>query len=143
MGYVSQTHQGSSTLQEEGLTNEGRHDLLWFHKQVLDKRGITELQHANTNTTRLTAYEVGIYLKEISQLSKIPPPPLNSSPVATLRNVIHTCRAFHRSYIETEHDLKSESWVRLWGTDADIESSLSISFIHFNQCIHKSNHNNY
>ena len=45
------------------------------HKQVLDKRGIAESQHANTNTARLTACEVGVYLKEISQLSKICPPP--------------------------------------------------------------------
>ena len=40
----------SSTLQKEGLTNEGRHHLLLLHKQVAadDKKGIAELLHAHT-----------------------------------------------------------------------------------------------
>ena len=58
------------------------------------------------------------------------------------RNAIPTCWAIHGIHIETEHNLKCKSRVRCWGTNTDIESSLSISFINFNQCLHKSNHNN-
>ena len=32
----------------EGLTNEGRHNLLLLHKQAHDKRGITESLHAQS-----------------------------------------------------------------------------------------------
>ena len=48
--------QESSTVQEEGLTNEGRHHLLLLHtsKQVHDKR---ELLHVYINGTQLTACE--------------------------------------------------------------------------------------
>ena len=58
----------------------------------------------------------------------------------TLRNVIHTCRAFHRSHIEAEVDFKFKSWVRLWGTDTDIERylgsitvSIEYSFVFFHR----------
>ena len=68
-------------LQEEGLTNDGRHHLLLLYKQVHDKRGISESLHefseslqAYITRARLTACEVGIFLREISQLSKIYPP---------------------------------------------------------------------
>ena len=32
-------------MQEEGLTNEGRHHLLLLHKQAHDNRGIAESLH--------------------------------------------------------------------------------------------------
>ena len=37
----------SSIVQEEELTNEGRHYLLLLHKQVHDKRGIAESLHVH------------------------------------------------------------------------------------------------
>ena len=52
--YVSKKHWRSSTGQEEGLTIEGKHNLLLLHKQVHDKRGIAEPLHAYINKTRLT-----------------------------------------------------------------------------------------
>ena len=63
-------------MQEEGLTNEGRHHLLLLHKQAHDKRGIEESLHAQIARARQTVCEVGVFLREISQLSKIGPPPL-------------------------------------------------------------------
>ena len=75
-------------MQEEGLTNEGRHHLLLLSKQAHDKRGIAESLHAQITRPRLTACEVGVHVfsREISQLSKICPPPsfmshLGSSPM--------------------------------------------------------------
>ena len=73
-------------MQEEGLTNEGRHHLLLLRKQVHDKRGIAESLHAQITRARLTACEVGVFSREISQLSKIRPHPsfrshLSSSPM--------------------------------------------------------------
>ena len=52
---LSKKQQRNSTVQEEGLTNEGRHHL---HKQVDDKRGIAESLQANTNGARQTACEM-------------------------------------------------------------------------------------
>ena len=45
---LSKKHQRSSTVQEEGPTNEGRHHfhLLLLHEQAYDKRGIGESLHA-------------------------------------------------------------------------------------------------
>ena len=44
--------------------------------QVLDKRGIVEsLQHAYISWTRLTAFEVGVFSREISHVLKIRLPP--------------------------------------------------------------------
>ena len=66
---------------------EGRHaPLLLLRKQAHDKRGIAESLHAQITRTRLTACEVGIFSREISQLLKICPPPsfsshLSSSPM--------------------------------------------------------------
>ena len=77
-------------MQEEGLTNEGRDYLLLLHKQVHDKRGIAESLHAQITRARLTACEVGVFSREISQLLKIRPPPssfrshLSSSPMGVL-----------------------------------------------------------
>ena len=62
--FNSKKHRRSSTVQEEGLTNEGRHHLLLLHKQAL-----------NITRARLTACEVSVFSREISQLSKICPPP--------------------------------------------------------------------
>ena len=86
---LSKKHQRSSTLQEEGLINEGRHHLLLLHKQVHYKRSIAELLHAYITRARQTACEVGIFSREISQLSQIHPPPslrshLSSSPMGVL-----------------------------------------------------------
>ena len=46
---LSKKHQRSSTVQEEGLTNEDRHHFLLLHKQVHDKRGIAESRQAYIN----------------------------------------------------------------------------------------------
>ena len=56
--------------------HEGRHaPLLLLHKQAHDKRGIAESLHAQITRARLTACEVGVFSREISQLEKIRPPP--------------------------------------------------------------------
>ena len=56
--------------------HEGRHaPLLLLRKQAHDKRGIAESLHAQITRARLTACEVGVFSREISQLSKIRPPP--------------------------------------------------------------------
>ena len=52
-------------------------------------RGIEESLHAQITRARLTACEVGVFSREISQLSKIRPPPsfrshLSSSPMGVL-----------------------------------------------------------
>ena len=54
-------------MQEEGLTNEGRHDLLLLHKQVHDKRSNAESLRAYIARARLTACEMGVFSREISQ----------------------------------------------------------------------------
>ena len=81
---LSKKHRRSSTTQEEGLTNEGRHNLLLLHKQAHDKRGIAESLHAQITRARLTVCEVGVFSREISQLSKIHPPPSFSSHLSSL-----------------------------------------------------------
>ena len=43
---LSKKQRRSSTVQEEGLTNESRHHLLLLHKQARDKRDIAESLHA-------------------------------------------------------------------------------------------------
>ena len=62
-------------MQEEGLKNEGRHHLLLLYKKAHDRNGIAESLQAYITRARLTVGEVGIFLKETSQLSKIHPPP--------------------------------------------------------------------
>ena len=53
-----------------GLKNQGRHHLVLLHMQAHDKKGIARSQHAYINNrARLTACEVGIFTKDISQLS--------------------------------------------------------------------------
>ena len=79
-------------MQEEGLTNEGRHDLLLLRKQAHDKRDIEEIVHVQITSTRLTACEVGVFSREISQLLKIHPSPsfrshLSSSPMGVFREI--------------------------------------------------------
>ena len=55
---------------------EGRHEpLLLLHKQAHDKRDIAESLHVQITRARLTACEVGVISREISQLLKIWPPP--------------------------------------------------------------------
>ena len=51
---LGKKHRRSSTVQEEGLTDEGRHHLLSLHKQAHDKRGIAESLHAQITRARLT-----------------------------------------------------------------------------------------
>ena len=46
-------------MQEDGLTNEGRHNILLLHKQAEDKRGIAESLISYIRA-RLTACKVGI-----------------------------------------------------------------------------------
>ena len=63
-------------MQEEGLTNEGRHHLLLLHKQAHDKSSIAELLH---NRARLTACEMGvIFERNMTTLKNIPTPSLRS-----------------------------------------------------------------
>ena len=45
--------------------------MLLLHKQAHERRGIAESQLAYITRARLTACEVGIILRKISQLSKI------------------------------------------------------------------------
>ena len=76
-------------MQEEGPTNEGRHHLLLLRKQAHDKRGIEESLHVQITRARVTVCEVGVFSREISQLSKTRPPPsfwshLSSSPMGVL-----------------------------------------------------------
>ena len=71
-------HRRSSTVQEEGLTNEGRHHLLLLYKKAHERSAIAESLQAYI--TRLTVCEVGIFLRETSQLSKIHPPTLWPAP---------------------------------------------------------------
>ena len=73
-------YQRSSTVQEEGLTND-------LHKQARDQKlcRITKRVHKLGYT--LTASEMGVFEGEISQLLKKHPPPslrshLNLSPIA-------------------------------------------------------------
>ena len=71
---LSKKHRRSSTVQEDGVTNEGRHHLLFIlHEQAHDKRGIAEPLHVYIN---IAASEVGVFSSEISQFLKIPHPPL-------------------------------------------------------------------
>ena len=82
---LSKKHQRSSTEQEEGLTNEGRHHLLLFRKQALDKRGIAESQHVYITRGRLTVrwvhFRAGFHAKGGGGLEfppqPFPPPPEN------------------------------------------------------------------
>ena len=50
---LSKKPQRSSTLQEEGLTNEGKHPFLLLHKQLPGKRRIAQSLHAQNTPTRL------------------------------------------------------------------------------------------
>ena len=64
---------------------EGRHaPLLLLRKQVHDKSGIAESLHVQITRARLTACEVGVFSREISQLSKICPPPSFRSHLSSL-----------------------------------------------------------
>ena len=94
---LSKKHGRSSTVQEEGLKNEGRHHLLLLHKQALDKKGIVESLHGymTWNIQSAHACEVGGFWKVgvLSQLSKMHPPPslrshLNSLPMGVFSSNI-------------------------------------------------------
>ena len=78
---------------------EGRHaPLLLLRNQVHDKRGITGSLHAQITRARLTACEVGVFSREISQLLKIRAPPtfrshLSSSPMGVFSRDYGTCKS--------------------------------------------------
>ena len=65
-------------MQEEGLTNESRHHLLLLHKQVQNKSDIEESLHAYINKARISAYEVGIFLRKNHNIIPLPLPSLRS-----------------------------------------------------------------
>ena len=82
-------HQKSGTVQEEGLTNEGRHHLLLLHKQA---HHIVGSLPAYVNRAELTACKMGT-----SQLLKIRPPPslrsnLSSLPMGRNGKFAEACR---------------------------------------------------
>ena len=69
-----------------------------FRKQEHDKRGIEESLHVQVRRPRLTACEVGVFSRKVSQLSKIHPSRsfgshLSSSPMGV----------FLRDYVRTKH----------------------------------------
>ena len=47
-------------MKEKGLTNEGRHHLLYLHKQMHDKRGIIKSLIQYINQVLLPVCEVGV-----------------------------------------------------------------------------------
>ena len=58
---LSKKHRRSSTVQEEGLTNEGRHHSLLLHKQVHNKSHCRfHCMHIYVTRARLTGCEVGV-----------------------------------------------------------------------------------
>ena len=71
MQLCKQKAKEGSTMQEEGLPNEGRHHLLLFYKQAHDKRGIAEPLHAYLDMARQTIFE-----RNITTLKKYAHPPL-------------------------------------------------------------------
>ena len=75
--------------------HEGRHPpLLLLRKQAHDKRGIAESLHVQITRARLTACEVGVFSREISQLSKIHTHPSFRSHLSLLLReitVVHLC----------------------------------------------------
>ena len=75
---LSKKHRRSSTVQEEGLYVMKADTICCncVSKQAHDKRGIEESLHAQITRARLTACEVGVFSREISQPLKIHPPPL-------------------------------------------------------------------
>ena len=82
-------HQKSGTVQEKGLTNEGRHHLLLLHKKA---HHIVGSLPAYVNRAGLTACAMGT-----SQLLKIRPHPslrssLNSLPMGHNREFAEACR---------------------------------------------------
>ena len=66
------THWRSSTVQEEGLTSEGRHHLLLLCKQALDKRAFAE----SLQECIATNYVCGwcIFERNITALGNMPTP---------------------------------------------------------------------
>ena len=89
---------------EEGLTNEGRHHLQLLHKQVHDKSNMY------INRTSVTVCEVGIFSREISQLSEIRPLlsslrshlHASSSPMGVFSRLWHT---YHTNIPSHQHSL--------------------------------------
>ena len=54
-------HQRSSTVQEEGLINEGMQKQLILHKQVHEQKSIAKSLYVYINRARLTACKVGVF----------------------------------------------------------------------------------
>ena len=63
------------TVQEEGLTND-------LHKQAHDKKHFRITNCVHNLGSSVTAFEVGLFSSEISQLLKMRPPPLFEEPHA-------------------------------------------------------------
>ena len=97
-------------MQKEELTNAGRHNL---HKPADEKRSIAESMHTYVTRARLTACEVGIFSREISQLSKILPPLL-------FEEVIKSMGVFSRDYyIRESIQCSIESWCNNVGSGVE------------------------
>ena len=81
--------------------HKGRHvPLLSLPKQAHDKRSIAESLHAQITRARLTACEVGVFSREISQCLKIHPPPsfrshLSLSPMGVFSREISQLSKIH------------------------------------------------
>ena len=54
----------------ERLTNEGRHHLLLSLKQMHERVIENHSMHAHINRARLIVFEVGKFLRQVSQLSR-------------------------------------------------------------------------
>ena len=97
---LSKKHWRSYTAQEEGLKNEGRHHLLLLLEQKHDKESIAEVSYVNR--AKPSACEVGVFSREISQLSKICPPP-------SMRSSLSYCPwAYFQEITVTKF------WVKVW-----------------------------
>ena len=76
---LSKKHHRSSTVQEEGLTNEGRHHLLLLCNHAHDKRGTAESRHAQITRAKLTACEVGVFSRYHNSRKYTHPPLLGAT----------------------------------------------------------------
>ena len=109
---LSKKHRRSSTVQEKGLTNEGRHHLLLLHNQAHNKRGIAESLHVYITRAGLTACEVGIY--SITTLKNMPTPFF----VELLKFIIGVFSRLQYNLCDTENNL--------WQFGSGTETSVTV-----------------